>query len=103
MLPDQPRVTMHISPKYATTGSDRGAGMVANPTGATAFHRPYLGDEATQTTRTNFPEHTLNRPVSPRGLSVEFKYTLYYIAGGVHIAWNYSKAREIYALSGYVA
>jgi hypothetical protein len=40
MQPDQPCGTMHISPKYATTGSDRGTGMVANPTGATVFHRP---------------------------------------------------------------
>jgi hypothetical protein len=37
----------------------------------------YLGDEATQTTRTNFSEHTLNPPTSPRSLSVEFIYILY--------------------------
>jgi hypothetical protein len=40
MRPDQPRVTTLSSPKYATTGSDRGAGMVAHPTGATVFPRP---------------------------------------------------------------
>jgi hypothetical protein len=32
--------TIQSSPKYTTTGSDRGAEMVANPTGATVFHRP---------------------------------------------------------------
>jgi hypothetical protein len=37
----------------------------------------YLGDEAMQTTRTNFSEHTLNPSISPRSLSVEFEYTLY--------------------------
>jgi hypothetical protein len=36
-----------------------------------------LGDEVTQTTRTNFSGHTLNTPTSPRSLSVEFEYTLY--------------------------
>jgi hypothetical protein len=40
MRPDQSRGTIDSSPKYATTGSDRGAGMVANPTMATVFHRP---------------------------------------------------------------
>jgi hypothetical protein len=38
----------------------------------------YLGDEATQTTRINFSVYTLNQPTSPRSLSVEFKYTLYF-------------------------
>jgi hypothetical protein len=37
----------------------------------------YLGDEVTQTTRTNFSEYTLNPPTSPKSLSVEFEYTLY--------------------------
>jgi hypothetical protein len=78
LRPDQSRGTIHSSPKYATISSDRGAEVVANPTGATVFHRPvYLGDEATQTSRTNFSEHTLNPPTSPRSLSVEFEYTLY--------------------------
>jgi hypothetical protein len=40
MRPDQSRETIHSSPKYATTGSDRGAEVVANPTGATVFYRP---------------------------------------------------------------
>jgi hypothetical protein len=48
----------------------------------------YLGDEATQTTRTNFSEYTLNPPTSRRSLSVEFVYTLY--KGG----WIESKKEE---------
>jgi hypothetical protein len=42
---------MHSSPKYATTGSDRGAGMVAKLQGQQYFISLYLGDEATQTTQ----------------------------------------------------
>jgi hypothetical protein len=37
----------------------------------------HLGDEATQITRTNFSEYTLNPPTNPRSLSVKFEYTLY--------------------------
>jgi hypothetical protein len=48
--------------------------MVANPTGETVFGG---GDEATQTTRANFSEYTVNPPKSTRSLSMEFKYTLY--------------------------
>jgi hypothetical protein len=40
MRPDQSRGTIHSSPKYATTGSDRGAEMVENRTVATVFHQP---------------------------------------------------------------
>jgi hypothetical protein len=40
MRPDQSHGTIHSSTKYATTGGDRGAEVVANPTGATVFHRP---------------------------------------------------------------
>jgi hypothetical protein len=43
MRSDQPRVIMHSNAKYATTGSDTDAGMVANPTGETVFHRPGSG------------------------------------------------------------
>jgi hypothetical protein len=39
----------------------------------------YLGDEATQTTQTNFLVYTLNPSTSPRSLSVEFKYTMYIV------------------------
>jgi hypothetical protein len=42
MWPYQSRGAIHSSPKYATTGSDRGAEVVANPTGATVFHRPCI-------------------------------------------------------------
>jgi hypothetical protein len=37
----------------------------------------YLGDKATQTTRTNLSEYTLNPPTSPTSLLVQFKYILY--------------------------
>jgi hypothetical protein len=37
---DQPRGTMRLSLKCAITSSGEGAGMIADPTGATAFHRP---------------------------------------------------------------
>jgi hypothetical protein len=63
--------------KYATTGSDRSEEVVANPTGQRYFVGLYLSDEATQTTRTNFSEYTLNPPTSLRSFSAEFEYTLY--------------------------
>jgi hypothetical protein len=40
MRPDQSHGTIHSSPKYVTTGSDRGAEVAANPTGVSIFHRP---------------------------------------------------------------
>jgi hypothetical protein len=77
MRSDQSRRTIYSSPKYATTGSDRAQRCLQTLQGQRYFIGLYLGDEATQTTRTNFSEHTLNPPTSPRRLSAEFEYTLY--------------------------
>jgi hypothetical protein len=63
-------------------------GWLQTQQGQRQFISLYLGDEATQTTRTNFSECTLNLPTSPRGLSVEFKYTLYIVKLSRYTPWR---------------
>jgi hypothetical protein len=55
----------------------------------------YLGDEATQTTRTSFSECTLNPPTIPRSLSVEFEYTLRMMLWYKHNCQVYFKLRKV--------
>jgi hypothetical protein len=55
---------MYISPKRATTSSDRGVQIAAKPTVEKAFHSPDIGNAATQTTWTNFSEYSSNSQAS---------------------------------------
>jgi hypothetical protein len=74
--------TSHVEPSTAVLNTQLEAATEAQRwlqtlQGQRYFIGLYLDDEATQTTRTNFSEYTLNPPTSPRSLSVEFEYTLY--------------------------
>jgi hypothetical protein len=74
--------TSHVEPRTAVLNTQlqaatKAQGWLQTLQGQRYFIGLHLGEEATQTTRTNFSECTLNPPTSPRSLLVEFKYTLY--------------------------
>lgn len=64
---DQPYRIMH-SPKYANTGTDRGTGKVANPTGVMPFHWSVSHWWGMQATKINFLQSILNILTNSRSL-----------------------------------